>query len=132
MDVILLIILVIIAGWFINHFYNKLTIKKLKKELKEAETTLLGKQHDVILELQHLSENIKPDQPEVSAQIEQIIHKYAGAEPGIISKSDFCPKCNQQSLKFIRYGVGPLGISNAWYGCRKCGYEFQTQESSCD
>jgi Tfp pilus assembly protein PilO len=85
MTVILITILVIIAGWFIDHFYDKQTIKELKKELKEVETTLLGKQHDVILELQHLSENIKPDQPEVSEQIDQIIHKYTGTEPGIIN-----------------------------------------------
>ena len=54
------------------------------------------------------------------------------AQPWIYSDGEPCPACKDGKVLFSRWGVGALGVCNAWFRCSKCGYEFQTLESASD
>jgi len=114
----------ILAGGAITHIYDRRSMK----DLKEVENKLIA-------EFRKLSDKIQSSQPETAKEIERIIEKHGfglGAEPAVIGDMDVCPACKKDTLQFINFGVGPLGVNNAWYGCTECKYKFQTNESSED
>ena len=131
MEGILLTIVGILAGALITNIYNRNSLKDLReveKNLKEINISLLA-------EFKKLRDHIAPDEPETASRITNIIEKYdhgPDAEPGIISEKDLCPSCSKPALEFTNFGVGPLGVNNAWFSCQSCGHRFQTHESSED
>lgn len=54
------------------------------------------------------------------------------ADPSISGEDSLCRACKKAKLIFSNYGVGPLGVHNAWYKCPSCGSRFQSKESSED
>ena len=124
MESIFLTMVGILAGILVASIYSRKSLKDLR-----AETA------SIIDEFRKLRDSIAPTQPETARQITEIIQKHhygSGAEPGITSESDACPECKKGPIKFTKYGVGPLGVNNAWYTCTVCGYQFQSHESSED
>lgn len=128
---ITLFIFGILAGWLISHMYSRQSLS----DLRQTEENLKKDNESIIDELKKLGEQIKISNPETADQIKDIIHKYnfgPGAEPTFIEGLSSCPTCHGTSLKFLNFGNGPLGVSNAWYVCENCGYKFQTNESTSD
>ncbi len=123
MDAILHTSLGILVGILLAMVYSR----KSSDELKNTTTTLVD-------EIRSLADQIAPTQPEIAQKLSSIITKYAGsgAEPHIFGENNFCPECTTGKIKLSHYGVGPLGVSNAWYACTSCGYKFQSAESSED
>jgi len=121
----------ILAGCAITHLYDRRSLK----DLKEVEQNLENSNNVLIEEFRKLSDKIQTSQPETAKVIESIIEKHGfghNAEPAVIGDMDICPSCKKGTLQFINFGVGPLGVNNAWYGCTECKYKFQTNESSED
>ena len=128
---IILTLIGTLAGGAITHWYDRRSMN----DLKQVEQNLKNDNKILIEEFRKLSEKIQPTQPETAKEIESIIEKHGsgpGAEPTVIGDMDVCPSCQKDTLQFINFGVGPLGVNNAWYGCTECKYKFQTNESSED
>lgn len=131
MEAILLTLFGVLVGVLVTSIYSRQSLK----DLREVESNLKNELAVIVGEFEKLSRKISPTQPETAREMSEIIHKFyqgSSAEPSVMSENDACPECAKQTIKFTNYGVGPLGVNNAWYACTSCGYKFQSGESSED
>jgi len=128
MEAFLLTIFGIVAGVVVTQIYHRRS-SKAQKLYADSQSEKLD---TMMTEVQKIADSVKTEQPETAGKLQKVLQQVAGVEFGVFDESSFCPKCHKPSLKFIKWGVGPLGSSNAWYRCTNCNYEFQTSESSGD
>ena len=127
---ILLAIVSLAIGGLISHMYSSKSSKELKAHSQKLESQLSGINSD----LAAISSKLENDEPEIAKEIKEVITKHTLGEalPTIFNNGDPCPSCGVGTVEHLRWGNGPLGPCNAWFGCKNCGYEFQTLESASD
>jgi len=120
----------IVAGWLVNQVYARHSSKELRDQYASVIQTLAAQTKY----LEYIAQQIEPTHPLIAEEIKQSVK--TGIVPefqlGAYSDGESCPNCKTGKVHFMKFGRGPLGIANAWFGCDTCNYQFQTQESAGD
>lgn len=120
----------ILVGLLITSVFARKSSSELREHMQRLKHQLEGQNRL----LKQLADHIEPNEPALSEEIRKAVSagEFPEVQLGVFSDGDVCPSCGASSLRLVRYGNGPLGHQNAWYGCANCQYQFQTIESFGD